>query len=157
LLMVLRKIQTGNSVSGEVVQEYSAERYRPLFRLLDESDSDFIRAGLPEQSRKLRRFRAGRRSLFRVYLRDLGADHSRIVGAIRQLLVDSQVDRPDLAIALYRCQFMFRLAMASIEFKLLCHAMGIGTVDVRSLVVAVEGLQLQFQDMLFVRSVGQAA
>jgi hypothetical protein len=30
MLIVLRKIRTGNSVSGEVVQEYSAERYRPL-------------------------------------------------------------------------------------------------------------------------------
>jgi hypothetical protein len=49
---------------------------------------------------------------------------------------------------------MFALAMISVEFKLLFHAMGIGTVDVRSLVEAVEGLQLQLQDMVFVQAVG---
>jgi hypothetical protein len=92
--------------------------------------------------------------LFRVYLRNLGADHARIVGAIRDLLVQSQLDRPDLAKALFRCQLMFALAMISVEFKLQLHAVGIGTVDVRSLIAAVEGLQLQLQDMVFVQAVG---
>jgi len=44
--------------------------------------------------------------------------------------------------------------MLSIEFKLQLHAIGIGTVDVRSMVSAVEGLQLQLQDMVFVQAVG---
>jgi hypothetical protein len=92
--------------------------------------------------------------LFRVYLRNLGGDHARIVGAIRDLLVQSQLDRPDLAMALYRCQCLFALAMISVEFKLFLHALGIGTVDVRSMVAAVEGLQLQLQDLVFVQAVG---
>jgi len=41
-----------------------------------------------------------------------------------------------------------------VEFKLFLHALGIGSVDVRSLVAAVEGLQLQLQDMVFVQAVG---
>jgi len=49
---------------------------------------------------------------------------------------------------------MFGLAMITVEFKLLLHSMGIGTVDVRSMVSAVEGLQLQLQDMMFVQAVG---
>lgn len=154
VVMVLNKVQTDNSVPAEVLsQDCLTARYRPMFRLLDESDCGFIASGFPGSS-NLRRFRAERRSLFRVYLRNLGADHARIVGAIRDLLVASQLDRPDLAKALYRCQMMFALAMISVEFKLLLHAMGIGTVDVRSLVAAVEGLQLQLQDMVFVQAVG---
>jgi hypothetical protein len=154
VFMVLQKIQTDNSVPAEVLsQDCLTARYRPMFRLLDESDCGFIAAGFPGSS-NLRRFRAERRSLFRVYLRNLGADHSRIVGAIRDLIVQSQLDRPDLAKALFRCQLMFALAMISVEFKLQLHTLGIGTVDVRSLVAAVEGLQLQLQDMVFVQAVG---
>ena len=153
--VVLRKIQTNSSAPAEVLQESSAERYRPMVRLLDESDCEYVIAAFPKHSRMLRRrFRTERRTLFRTYLNDLGVDHARIVGAIRQLLVESQSDRPDLAIALYRCQVVFILSMFSIEFKLLFHAMGIGMIDVRSLVAAVEALQLQLQDMLFVQAVG---
>jgi hypothetical protein len=154
VFMVMQKIQADNSVPAEVLsQDCLTARYRPMFRLLDESDCGFIAAGFPGSS-NLRRFRAERRSLFRVYLRNLGADHTRIVGAIRDLLVQSQLDRPDLAKALYRCQLMFALAMLSVEFRLQLYALGIGTVDVRSLVAAVEGLQLQLQDMVFVQAVG---
>ena len=154
VFVVLHKIRTGNSVPPEVLQEFSVERYRPMFRLLDDSDCQFILAEFPTQSHLLGRFRAERRALFRIYLRDLGAHHARIVGAIRNLLIESQLDRPDLAKALYRCQLMYALAMLSIEFRWLLHAMGIGTVDVRSLVAAVEGLQRQFEDMVFVQAVG---
>jgi hypothetical protein len=154
VVLVLQKIQTDNSVPADLLtQDCLAARYRPMLRLLDESDCGFISTGFPGSS-TVRRFRAERRSLFRVYLRNLGADHARIVGAIRDLIVRSQMDRPDLAKALYRCQLMFALAMISVEFKLQLHALGIGTVDVRSLVSAVEGLQLQLQDMVFVQAVG---
>jgi hypothetical protein len=155
VFMVLQKIRTDDSVPADVLsQDCPLARYRPMFRLLDESDCEFISAGFPGNSRMLRRFRAERRSLFRIYLRNLGNDHARIVGAIRSILVESQLDRPELAKALYHCQFMFALAMVNVEFKLLLHAMGIGTVDVRSMVSAVEGLQLQLQDMVFVQAVG---
>ena len=154
VFMALKKIQVDDSIPAQILsQDCLAARYRPMFRLLDESDCGFIASGFPDNT-TLRRFRAERRSLFRVYLRNLGADHSRIVGAIRNLLVESQLDRPDLAKALYRCQFMFALAMISVEFKLMLHTWGVGTVDVRSLVAAVEGLQLQLQDMVFVQAVG---
>lgn len=153
VFVVLQKIQTGNPVPAEDVLEFSVERYRPMLRLLDESDFGLV-AGFRGHSRQLRRFQAERRSIFRCYLRELRGDHGRIMGAIRYLFVESQIDRPDLAVAMYRCQFMFALAMASIEFKLLLHAAGIGTVDVKSLVAAVDGLQCQLQDMIFVRAVG---
>jgi hypothetical protein len=152
--LVLQKIKSDNSVPAEILsQDCLTARYRPMFRLLDETDCGFVATGFPG-NRNLRSFRKERRSLFRVYLRNLGADHARIVGAIRNLLVESQLDRPDLAKALFRCQLMFALAMISVELKLQLHACGIGTVDVRSLVAAVEGLQLQLQDMVFVQAVG---
>jgi hypothetical protein len=152
IVVVLRKIQAGTSGPADVAHKCLVERYRPMLRLMDDSHYGCI--AIRGNSRLLRRFRAERRSLFRMYLRDLAADHASIVGAIRQLLVDSALDSPDLAKALYRCQLTFALSMLSIEFNLLLHAMGIGTVDVRSLFTALDRLQLQFQDMVFVQTVG---
>jgi hypothetical protein len=155
VFIVLQKIHTGNSVTDDDVrQEFSIERYRPMFRLIDDSDFELSDSSVSGPS-QLRRFRAERRSLFRVYLRDLGADHARIVGSMRKLLVESNLDRPVLARALYRCQFMFALATASIEFKLSWQALGIGTVDLQPLFSAVECLQLQLSDMRFVQAVSQ--
>ena len=157
VVMVLRKIQTDDSAPAEILdQDCLAARYRPMFRLLEESECGFIASSFPGKA-NLRQFRAERRSLFRVYLSNLGADHARIVGAIRNLLVQSQMDRPDLAKALFRCQLMFALAMIAVEIKLQLHALGIGTVDVHSLVAAVESLQLQLQDMIFVNAVAHEA
>ncbi len=47
VFIVLQKIQTGNSAAeDDVRQEFSFERYRPMFRLLDESDFRFIDSGV---------------------------------------------------------------------------------------------------------------
>ena len=154
VFMVLQNIQTDHSLPAESLSQDSlVARYRPMFRLLDESDCGIIASGFSGKSR-LRSFRAERRSLFRIYLHSLGADHARIVSAIRDILVRSQVDRPDLAKGLYRCQLMFALAMISVEFKLQLHALGIGTVDVRSLLASVEGLHLQLQEMAATQAMG---
>lgn len=148
MFTIFKKIGSGNLVSDADKPDFSAAYYRPMLRLLDESDWGLV------DSRERRRFQAERRSIFRGYLRELRADHGRIIEAMRNLLVESQIDRPDLAVAMLRCQFMFGLAMLSIEFKLLVHASGLGSVDVKSLVGAVDGLQCQLQDMMFVRAVG---
>jgi hypothetical protein len=110
--MAFQTILTDTSSSAEVPQERSAGHYRPMFRLFDESNFEYIiPAGYPRRARLLRRFRSERRSLFWIYLCELRADHARIVTAIRSLLIESQVDRPDLAITLYRCQFTFALTI----------------------------------------------
>ncbi len=147
----LQKTQAG-SVSAGTPEPFSAARYRPMVRLLDESDFGLV-ARAPGHSRLLLRFRSERRSLFRTYLRDLRSDQAAILHSIRNLLVESRIDRPELAIALYRCQVMFTMALVSIECKLLLHATGFGTVKVDSLVAAVDRLQCQLQDMVFVRAV----
>ena len=99
---------------------------------------------------------AARGTVHRSDLRNLGADHARIVAGIREALVESERDLPDLAKALYRCRVTFFWAMMLIEFRLQLHALHIGTVDARGLVAAVDGLQLQLQDLVFVQAVGRA-
>jgi hypothetical protein len=151
----LHNIRADRSGPAESLRESAAVRYRPMFWLLDESDCQLASAVFPGNS-QLRRVRSERRSLFRIYLRDLGADHARIVREIREVLVESGRDLPDLAKAMYRSQATFFLAMMSIELELQFHALGVGTVDARSLIAAVDGLQLHLQDLVFVRALGRA-
>jgi hypothetical protein len=153
---ILRNTRRDNAPPEPLTDESLAARYRPMFRLLDEADCNTVNGGFHSRI-SLWRFRFERRSLFRAYLLNLGADHARIVAAIRDLLVQSELDRPDLAKALCQCRIRFAMSMFSVECNLLRHTLGIGTVDVRGLVNAVEGLQVQFQDMLFVQAVSSNA
>lgn len=116
-----------------------ADRYRPMLRLLAEDDLAFLPA-----DRKLRqKLRGKRRKLFRGYLRCLTRDYAHLLAGVRQAMVHSEVDRPDLARALARNRILFALAICKIDYHLLLHAMGIGKVDISSLVEALETLRAQ--------------
>ena len=124
-----------------------AARYRPMLRLLDEPDASFIVSSQNNKS-QLQRFRAERRSLFRVYLYQLDADHARLLAAVRSVLVESNIDRPDLAKRMYRMQFRFSLAIYGIEWQLFLHELGLISIDLRHLVAAADASQRLFRDCL---------
>src|SRR5690242_18336963 len=68
---------------------FSPEAYRPMMRLLQESDFRFL-AAQPGFSPQLgRRFRAARRQIFRGYLRILRRDFSRAASVCWILMVRS--------------------------------------------------------------------
>ena len=116
-----------------------AHRYRPMLRLLSDDDLAFVSA-----DRKLRRsLRTKRRRLFRGYLRCLTRDYARLLAGIRQTMVQSGVDRPDLARALAKNRVFFAIAMCKVEFRLAMHATGFGRVDISGLVDALEALRAQ--------------
>jgi hypothetical protein len=114
-----------------------ANRYRPMLRLLSEEDLQF--AG--SNALLKRRIGAHRRELFRGYLRCLTKDYGRLLGGIRRLMVESGVDRPDLAKALAKQRLFFALALCRVELHLQMHALGIGKVDVSGLVEALDALR----------------
>jgi hypothetical protein len=114
-----------------------ADRYRPMLRLLSDGDLNF-----PGMDTALRnKIRAQRRELFRGYLRCLTRDYGVLLAGIRAVMVESNVDRPDLAKALAKNRFMFALALCRIEFNLRLHALGLGKVDVSGLVEALGALR----------------
>src|SRR6266404_2246135 len=87
-------------VTAEWIDELSVERYRPMMRLLDGADLDFLRSQpgfTPQAAAKLRIQRC---QIFRGYLRALSTDFGRISGAIKILMLHSRRDRPDLATVL---------------------------------------------------------
>ena len=108
-----------------------------MLRLL--SEEDFSLAG----SNPILRAKIGarRRELFRGYLRCLTKDYARLLAGIRRLMVESGVDRPDLAKALAKNRYLFALALCRIEINLQLHALGIGKVDVSGLVNALDALR----------------
>lgn len=118
-----------------------ANRYKPMLRLLSESDESL----LARDADLLRRFRKQRMEIFRGYLATLTADYGKMLGAIRTSMVASGVDRPDLAAALLKNRTYFALAICRIEYRLLLTQFGIGSVDVSGLVEAVTALQSQLQ------------
>src|SRR5579864_9192386 len=76
---------------------FSLSRYNAMERLLDEADGQFLQSHqhfTPQESKK---FRARRVKLFRGYMHQLSEDFNRIHKALKLLMVESRMDRPDLA------------------------------------------------------------
>jgi hypothetical protein len=132
-MRALRATQAGS------VPSLTADRYRPMLRLLSQDDLAFI----PPEGKLQKAFRAKRRELFRGYLRCLTRDYAHLLAAVRAAMVQSGTDRPDLARALTRNRVLFAAAMCKVEFRLALHAAGIGSVDISGLVDALETLRGQ--------------
>src|SRR5581483_3251265 len=130
-----------NSLNAGVVThipQATSRPYKPMLRLLSQDDMQFVSLA-PDLKRALR---TARRQIFRSYLRCLSKDYSRLLGGVRWIMVNSGVDRPDLAILLSRQRRSFAIAMCRIEWMLALHAMGFDNVrvDVSGLVGAIDNL-----------------
>jgi hypothetical protein len=112
--------------------------YRPMLRLLVAEDFD-----LPSDNETRGEVLARRRRVFREYLHSLTVDYGRLLAGIRLTMIQSGVDRPDLAKALLRHRASFAIALCRIELRLRLHALGFGTEDLSELAVAFNVLQRQ--------------
>src|SRR5215471_19460116 len=122
LLLALRLLIRKFAVTGgklpltaEWIDELSIERYRPMMRLLDGEDLNFLRSQPGFTPRMATKLRIQRCQIFRGYLRCLNADFSRVCAAMKVLMVQSRNDRPDLAIALVRNQLSFTCTMLIVQ------------------------------------------
>jgi hypothetical protein len=127
----------GADLKSSNVNANLAGRYRPMLRLLSDEDVAFASID-PKVARSLK---AERRRIFRGYLRCLTKDYGRLLTGIRMVMVQSQVDRPDLAYALAKNRALFALAICRIEFHLSLHTLGVGKVDISGLVEAFDRLR----------------
>src|ERR1041385_2461454 len=103
-LLLFRKLTSRAApvTAAAIPAPLSPERFRPMERLLSEEDFRYLAAHPGATPRMVRRLRAERRRLFRAYLRSLQRDFTRIYSAIQLILVQSEVDRPELAAALLK-------------------------------------------------------
>jgi len=135
-------------VSVNWINELSVARYRPMERLLSEEDYEFLAAQPGFDKRMLRRIRSERRKVFRGYLACLNRDFSLVGGALRLMMMYSAQDRPDLAGILYKQQALFAFGMLAVQWRLLLHSCGLGTVDVSGLVGAMENMRMELRLMI---------
>ena len=105
--------------------------YLPMLRLLDAQDGNNAAQ------------RAERRRIFREYLRNLTEDYGRVLAGIRLAMVESDVDRPDLARVLWQSRLQFTLEIWRIDVRLRLHALGIGHSELPGLLEALGGLRVQ--------------
>lgn len=159
LVFLLRRMVAGPKTlpaSVDWISDLSAARYRPMQRLLDDEDFAFL-ASQPGCNRPmLRRMRAQRRRIFRGYLGCLARDFGRVCAALRLLMVYSNHDRADLAGIVYKQQALFALGMLSAQWQLALNACGLGSVDVRGLVRAMEFMRIELRQMVPAQGVAAA-
>src|SRR3954471_8954261 len=129
----MRRVLAPATVSAcdpQWISEFSLTKYRPMQRLLDDSDARYLSAHDSCTPQMLKRLRTERRRIFRSYLRSLISDFNRLHMAARMVLLYAEQDRPDLASALFRQRVTFTVAVVAIECRLVLHALGLTTVNV---------------------------
>jgi len=115
-------------------------------RMLTEDDAQWL-ASQGMEPAAIRRLRAERRKIFSLYLDNMARDFKRLHSAARTLLMESQVDRPELTKQLISLRWAFQRSMVRARFSLKVHALGIGTVDVSFLVRAIESVHTGWQEL----------
>ena len=125
--------------------DFSIAKYRPMERLFLEEDYDFLAAQPGFHPRISRKLQAERRRVFRHYLRCLRRDFDRLSNTAKLLMLHAPQDQPELARSIVRQRLVFSYAIAVVEFRLALQSVGLGTVDVRRLVDAVESMRDQLR------------
>jgi hypothetical protein len=133
-------------VQSNARTDLSWRDYRPVQRLLDSADFEFLRSrGVAEV--KIRRLRKERRAIYRLCLRSLAADFNTIQLALNLVLIQSQIDRPDLAAELARQKATFYRNLFVAEAGLVLHACGIDRIPAVDLVRPFTVLQDQLRHL----------
>jgi hypothetical protein len=151
LFLLVRKLTFNGSslpLNAEWIDELSVERYRPMMRLLDGADLEFLRSQPGFTPRMANKLRVQRCQIFRGYLRCLNGDFQRVCAAIKILMVQSRQDRPDLAGLLVQQQMRFACEMGLVYFRLVLYRWGVCGVDVTSLVKNFDLMRLELRSLV---------
>lgn len=157
LALVRRVAAPSRTAEGDLgtwLDGFSITRYRPMERLLSEADYEFLAAQPGYDPSIARELRAARRRVFRIYLRQMSTDFSRLHQVARLLVLYAPEDRPELARSLVRQKWLFYHAMANVQWRLFLHSAGLSTVDVSGLIRALDSLNLQVRQPAFEASLG---
>jgi hypothetical protein len=129
---------------------FSVGRYRAMERLLHDADYQYLASKSGNNKTLEKQLRDKRIGIFHSYITCLSQDFTRICKAIKKVMVDSQVDRPDLAGLLMKQHFIFSLTVLSIEVRLVLYNVGIGTPDGRDLVASLDAMCGQLRTLSLV-------
>jgi hypothetical protein len=148
---VLRRLDSPNRslpVTAEWIDELSTGRYRPMMRLLDSRDIEFLRSQAGFTPKMEAKLRAQRCQIFRGYLRCLDMDFQRVCMALKLVLLHSEQDRPDLSALLVHHRIMFATGLLAARFRLFLYRWGICTVDVTSLLRIFDVMRIELRTLV---------
>ena len=148
LVRMLSSTDRSLPVTAEWIDDLSTDRYRPMMRLLDSRDIEFLRSQAGFTSKMEGKLRAQRCRIFRDYLRCLDMDFQRVCMALKVVLLHSEQDRPDLSAVLVHHQIMFAAGLLAARFRLLLYRLGICTVDVTSLVQIFDVMRIELRTLV---------
>lgn len=124
---------------------FSPSRYQAMERLLDEADERFLWSHQKFNREADKKFRRQRVKIFRGYMQQLSEDFTRICKALKLMMVESKVDRRDLAGIMMKQQFNFAFLMMTVEVKLILYSVGWARVDAKALLQPLVALRSQLQ------------
>jgi hypothetical protein len=110
--------------AAEWLDGFSLESYAPMWRLLDQSDIEFLRKQRGFRPELAKRLQAERRKAFIDYLWLMTADFNQLLKIGRLILVSSNVDRPEFGRALGRHRKKFYFTVCAIRCKLALAPLG---------------------------------
>jgi hypothetical protein len=134
-------------VNLEWLEELSTDRYRPMMRLLDSDDLEFLKSTPGFQPEMVSQMRKERCQIFRSYLKCLESDFQRVCCAVKILMMQADQDRPDLASLLLRSQMAFGWGVLAIQFRATLYSYGVGTVDVKALLKQFDAMRLELGNL----------
>lgn len=107
-----------NESAAEWLNEFSIESYRPMERLFNEADYDFLAEQPGYHPGIAKKLRAERKKIFRAYLLQLVGDFHRLVHVANLMMVYSGEDRSDLAHSIFRLRVRFYWTVVCTEASL---------------------------------------
>ena len=151
VVFVLRRVafpKTVIPITTGWINELSLDRYRPMMRLLDSGDLEFLCSQSGVTPKIIRDFRGQRCRIFRRYLRELNTDFACVCMAITVIMLQSETDRPDLASKLLRSRAHFVWCLVLAQTRLALYRMGIGSIDAACLLNLFDGMRLELRSLV---------
>jgi hypothetical protein len=148
--LAVRKVtasKNAHPVTAEWIEELSASRYQPMLRLLDEREVRALERQAGVGPDRVAQFRCERVRIFREHLKRLHGDFASICLALKVVMLQSEIDRQDLAAMLVRARFRFVMGMILVQAHLMLYELGIGNVDVRGLFTLFETMRLELRSL----------
>ena len=146
ICQLLRRRMPGE-YSLEWLSEFSVDSYRPMERLLDQRDYEFLATQPGFHSGIARELRAERHRIFRIYLRSLIRDFRTLVGLAELMMVYSEDDRPDLARTIFRLRRQFYLNVITVELRLALLPLPVGAINVGKLLQPLAAMRENIQQL----------
>jgi len=133
--------------TAEWLDNFSLKSYAPMERLLEKGDLAFLASQPGYRPAIGKRLMAGRRQIFRSYLRLLVRDFNQLIGIGKLMVVYSNQDRQEFARSLGRQQVKFYARVCALQLQLALYPLGWTSVDARSLLAAMGAMRTQVQQL----------